>query len=373
MIMAKRNALPVIFDITAYCEPSAHFKFTRRIRNDFDVLAGEYAQSTWMLGSYGGKARLQTDVQGIGVATRMEVGRLSLREGRRKGLVQNAFEFFREACDKGLGSGPVERILMRFPNASDRPQERELIRQAYVEAFKQECAFLSREQNLLELGHCTVFQSVVQYLREDGLYHSAHRDNIEQVQRHLSQEVGRYENHKFYVRPEIADGSVPKLNFCYTGDSADRGVEAYIEGYTEVCPEFVDPVYFRRDRSQYVRLKDYERASRRFGGLWVLQGDLVRFLSPPQIGVLYLFFNEDLQPALDAYFSWEELRALQEGSQHIDPSLRYSPTFLEVVVEGMTRGGFLVERDGAYRLSPNFTDFQHVSFYELGEYGKVNQ
>ena len=31
-----------------------------------------------MLGSYGGKARLQTDVQGIGVATRMEVGRLSL-------------------------------------------------------------------------------------------------------------------------------------------------------------------------------------------------------------------------------------------------------------------------------------------------------
>ena len=81
MIMAKRNALPVIFDITAYCEPSAHFKFTRRIRNDFDVLAGEYSQSTWMLGSYGGKARLQTDVQGIGVATRIEVGRLSLREG----------------------------------------------------------------------------------------------------------------------------------------------------------------------------------------------------------------------------------------------------------------------------------------------------
>ena len=51
MIMDKRNAMPVIFDITAHCEPSAHFKFTRRIRNDFDVLAGEYAQSTWMLGS----------------------------------------------------------------------------------------------------------------------------------------------------------------------------------------------------------------------------------------------------------------------------------------------------------------------------------
>ena len=53
------------------------------------------------------------------------------------------------------------------------------------------------------------------------------------------------------------------------------------------------------------------RLGGRFGGIWVLQGDLVRFLSPPQIGLIYLFFNEDLQPELDAYFSWEKLRALQ--------------------------------------------------------------
>lgn len=373
MTTDKSNAMPIIFDFTAHCEPSTHFKFSRRIRKDFDALAGEYAESTWMLGSYGGKARLQTDVQGIGVATRMEVGRLSLRQGRRKGLVQSAFAFFRAACDKGLGSGPVERLLIRFPNASDRPRERELIRQAYLEAYEEECVFLSREQNLLELGHCTIYQSVVQYMREDGLFHSAHRDNIEQVQRHLHQEVGRYENHKFYVRPERADGPVPKLDFCYTGDKDDRGVEAYLEGYTEVRPEFVAPVDFSRNRDQYVRLNDYERASRRYGGIWVMQGDLVRFLSPPQIGVLYLFFNEDLQPQLDAYFSWDQLRALQEESNRIDPSLRYSPTFLEVVLEGMTRSSFLDERDGAYRLSTGFADYQHVSFYELGEFGKVYQ
>jgi hypothetical protein len=373
MTIDKQNSISTIFDFTAHCEPSAHYKFSRRVRRDFDILADEYAESTWMLGTFGGKARLQTDVQGIGVATRMEIGRLSLRRGRRKGLLQSAFELFREACDKGLGSGPVDRILVRFPDASDRPQERELIRQAYVEAYGEPCAFLSREQNLLELGYCTIYQSVVQYLREDGLYHSVHRDDIERVQRHLHQEVGRYENHKFYVRPESAAGAVPKLIFCYTGASADRGVEAYLEGYTEVRPEFVAAEHFSRDRGQYVRLKDYERASRRYGGLWVLQSDLVRYLSPPQIGVIYLFFNEDLQPELDAYFSWEQLRALQEQSSHVDPSLRYSPTFLEVALEGMTRGGFLEERDGAYKLIPGFADFQHVSFYELGEYGKANQ
>ena len=263
-------------------------------------------------------------------------------------------------------------MLVRFPNASDRPQERKLIGQAFREAYGTVCSFLSREKNLLELGHCNTYQSVVQYLREDGLYHSAHRDEIEQVQRHLLKEIGRYENHKFFVRPETADGPVPKVVFCYTGDQADRGVEAYIEGYTDVCQEFISIGQFRRDRDQYVKMEDYERASRRFGGIWVLQNDLVRFLSPPQIGLIYLFFNEDLQPELDAYFNWEQLRALQERSKYIDPSLRYSPTFLEVVLEGMVSSGFLEERDGTYRLFPGFADYQHVSFYELGEFGKVN-
>ena len=30
MITNKRNAMPVMFDITAHCETSAHFKFSRR-------------------------------------------------------------------------------------------------------------------------------------------------------------------------------------------------------------------------------------------------------------------------------------------------------------------------------------------------------
>ena len=38
----------------------------------------------------------------------------------------------------------------------------------------------------------------------------------------------------------------------------------------------------------------------------------------------------------------------------------------------MVRSGFLEERDGAYRLFPGFADYQHVSFYELGEFGKVD-
>ena len=49
--------LPKVFDVTVHYEPSAHFRFTRKIRNDFDELAREHAQSTWLLGSHGGKAR----------------------------------------------------------------------------------------------------------------------------------------------------------------------------------------------------------------------------------------------------------------------------------------------------------------------------
>ena len=74
-------SLPKIFDITAHFEPSAHFQYSRRVRKEFDVLARTYAKSTWMLGSHGGRARLQTDIKGIGVATRVEIGRLAFTGG----------------------------------------------------------------------------------------------------------------------------------------------------------------------------------------------------------------------------------------------------------------------------------------------------
>ena len=65
-----------------------------------------------------------------------------------------------------------------------------------------------------------VYQTIVQFMREDGRFHSAHRDSIETLLRHLHQEVGRYENHKFYVLPRKGVKAVPHIEFVYTGKSA---------------------------------------------------------------------------------------------------------------------------------------------------------
>lgn len=366
--------VPRVFDITAYFEPSAHFQYSRRIRNDFDKLAAEYSMSTWMLGSHGGKARLQTDIQGIGVSTRLEIGRLVFREGSQKRQIQSAFELFRAAQERHLASGDIDRLLVKFSKADERPRERDYIRQAYAAVFDEsECAFLNREQDTLELGHCVSYQSVVQYLREDGLYHSAHRDRIEKVRRHLQQEVGRYENHSFYVRPEAVENNIPRLEFCYTGAAADRRVEAFLEGYTGERPRFVDADEFARERARYVDLTDYEHASRRFGGLWVLQNDIVRYLFPQQVSVLYLFFDEDLEPELARRFGWDELYLRQQSSTRIPKAMRQSQTFLEMVLEGLVRNSFIDEADGTFQLAAGFERFLHVSFYQLGEYRKRHQ
>ncbi len=364
-------SMPKVFDITVYYEPSAHFRFTRKIRNDFGELARLHAQSTWLLGSHGGKARMQTDIQGIGLATRLEVGCLSLREGSQLQQLKSAFELSQAAGEQGLSSGKVERLLVRFPKAVMRPKERGQVRRAYSEIFDSPpCSFLALEPGLLELGHCSSYQSIVQFMREDGLFHSAHRDAIEIVLRHLHHEVGRYENHKFYVRPSAVVGSIPPIRFVYTGESRDRSIEAYIEGYTEIRPEFVVREEFQSERTAYIGLKDYERASRRFGGIWVLQGDLVRHLTPNQVGVLYLFFNADLQPEEGQYLSWEELHHRQGNSPHIGKSARLSPTFLDAVLEALLRDNFLVSSGNSFALYPEFVDFEHVSFYALGQYGK---
>ncbi len=362
---------PTVFDITAYYEPSAHFQYSRRIRDQFEHLAKQHYRSTWMLGRYGGLARMQTDIQGIGVATRIEVGRLVLREGRRQALIHSAFELFREAEEHGLVSGCIDRLLVYFPKADERPRERFYIGQAYAAVFAGvDCTFLNRELDLLELGHCVAYQSLVQYLREDGLYHSSHRGRIDTVHRHLQQEVGRYESYKFYVRPEAVAEGAPRLDFCYTGTVPDRKVEAFMQGYTGEQPVFVAPEDFRSERQSFVELTDYERASRRFGGLWILQQDIVRYLMPQQVNVLYLFMDEGLQPELDRVFSWDELFTRQRQSPYISRASRNSQTFLEMVLEGLVRNRFVLEDDGRFRLCPGFQDFQHVSFYQLGEYRK---
>ena len=378
LLEAAANAVPfkrpIVFDLVAYYEPSAHFQFSRRVRNIFNELAREYSRSTWLLGRYGGRAAMQTDIQGIGVASRVEIGRLVLREGSQFELIRSALQMFRECQDRELASGPVSRIVVLFPKADERPAERQVVRRAFIEVFGDEgdCFFLAAEEDRLEIGRCVQYQSLTNYLREDSLYHSVHRSRIDKVQRHLQQEVGRYESHRFFLLPEAAadPAAPPVVTFCYTGETADARVEAFMEGYTGERVEFIDAERYARDESRFTGLSDYERASRRFGSLWILQGDLVRRLMSQSASALYLFFDADLQPELQREFSWEELHQRQRQSPYIARASRNSQTYLEMVLEGLERHGF-VEVDGDhFRLAEGFADFRHVSFYNLGEYRK---
>jgi hypothetical protein len=370
----NKNAVlkqPTIFDLTAYFEPSSHYRFSRRVRNQFDDLARRYSSPTWLLGRFGGKARMQTDISGIGVASRVEVGRLSMREGSQEELIKSAFTLF-DACGQAeLVSGDMSRLLVYFKHCDKRQRERDLIRQAFAEVFDgRECCFLNAEVDMLEIGQAVKYQSLVQYMREDGPFHSKHRNRIDKVQRHLQQEVGRYENHHFFVRPGPGGEGIPKLDFVYTGSEADRTVEAFIEGYTDEKVIFIDPERFKGERSQLVGLKDYERASRRFGGVWVLQDDIVRLLLPQEVSVLYLFFDSQMQPETGRHMEWDDLYQRQRISPYVPPASRNSQTFLDMLLEGLVRKGFITELNGEYLLAPGFEHYQHVTFYTLGDYGK---
>lgn len=374
----KRRApiRPIVFDLVAHYEPSAHFQFSRRVRNDFDVLAKQYTQSTWLLGRYGGRPKMQTDIQGIGVASRVEIGRLVLREGKQAELISSAMKMFVACQDQNLASGPISRVLVNFPKANARPRERAVLRAAFDNDFSEfgedgsASCFLVWDIDRLEIGRCVAYQSLTQYLREDGIYHSSHRARIDTVQRHLQQEVGRYESHLFFVRPERQGEGRPTLTFCYTGDAPDRTVEAFMAGYTEEKLEFISAVDYQAQRSTFSSLSDYERASRRFGGLWILQADIVRNLTSQQVGAIYLFFDENLQPQTERDFSWDELYQRQRASTYIPRASRNSQTFLDMVLEEMVRSRFVTVEEDRYRLAEGFDQYQHVTFYQLDDYRK---
>ncbi|MCA9645094.1 MAG: hypothetical protein KC492_30600, partial [Myxococcales bacterium] len=295
----------------------------------------------------------------------------SLRGGSQMRLIESALRLFRESDERHLASGPISRILVHFKRCDERQAERDLIRQAFATVFDgANCCFLNYERDQLEIGQAVSYQSLVQYLREDGPYHSSHRSRIEIVQRHLQQEVGRYENHHFFVRPVLVEGGIPQIEFVYTGEYRDRKVEAFVEGYTEEKPIYIEPAAFRTQRATFVELKDYERASRRFGGVWVLQRDIVRLLLPQQVAVLYLFFDEQLFPEVERAFTWEQLYERQRMSPHIPAASRNSQTFLDMLLEGLALTRFIVREGDTYQLGPGFDQYQHVTFYQLGDYSK---
>ncbi len=94
------------------------------------------------------------------------------------------------------------------------------------------------------------------------------------------------------LRPDRTGCDRPEVTFCYTGPTPDHAVEVYLQTYVGETPEYVEPKLFQARRSRYVSLDDYERASRRFGSLWVLQGDVVRHLPAAHVGGLFLFFDQ---------------------------------------------------------------------------------
>ena len=361
--------MPTLFDMTAHYEASADFRFSSGARSRFESIARRHNERTWLLGKYGGRARLHSDVRGIGTATRVEVGRLSLKSGETcSRQVTDAFELFQEAEENRVASGPIDRILVAFRRAERKEHQRSQVHQAFVDVFDpQGCNFLLHNKHMLELGYCRRYQTLVEYLREDGLYHSVHRDRIESIQKHLQEQVGRYENYSFYLRPEAVGGGPPGVTFCYTGETPDRAVEIYLAAYVGETPEFVEPDRLLAERSNFVGLDDYERASRRFGSLWVLQGDVVRYLPATQVGGLYLFFDADLNPEVGRQLSWDELFRRQRACSRINLASRNSATYLDQLLEYLIEHGFVC-RDTEFGLHPDFPGFIHVSFDQLGEH-----
>ena len=78
-------------------------------------------------------------------------------------------------------------------------------------------------------------------MREDGRFHSAHRDSIETLLRHLHQEVGRYETTNFTFCP--VKGWRPfHISNLFILAKSEISIEAYVEGYTGIRPVFVDSI-----------------------------------------------------------------------------------------------------------------------------------
>ena len=361
---------PITYDLTAHYEPRAGFAVSPGVRRGLRDLARRHSRFTLMTGRHSGRPTLHTDIKGISVGTRLEVSRFVLRRSARRAVLAEALRLFHEASDLGVASGPVARLLVHFPRMLDRHPERQAAGEAYRDVFGRDCCFLTTYDRFLELGQVVLHQTLLQHLAESGPYHSNHQPRVEAVRSELNKQAGQYENHRFFTRPIPSNGEVPGIEFCYSGEKTNRVVELAMSQKTEEQLVFVAPGEVNARPDDYVSLSDYERGSRRYGTLWVLQNDLVRPLDRQHAAALYLFLDDDLRPEMDTAFDWQQLYDRLQRCSYISRAQRQSPTYLDLMLHKLTRSGFLVEERSRYRLDDRFAGYQHVTFYSMGSFDK---
>ena len=367
---SRKSFAPLCFDLTAHYEPRAGFALSPRVRRGFAKLADRYRRPTFMAGRHSGQPVIQTDIKGIAVGTRIEISRLALRPGRQAQVIGEVFELFDEAAKEKVASGPIRRITLHFRRSAERSAPRAAAADAFTRVFGSDCCFLTHKREELEIGRSVDHQALLEHLWESGPYHSCHQTRVEAVADELKSRAGRYENHRFFVEPQPRRGKVPTLRFLYTGGRRDALVEVAVAQRTEEHLIYVSRHELEDARTRYVTLNEYDRAARRFGTLWVMQGDLVQALDRQQASALYLFLDETSRLPVPGGLTWQELFERQKSCPRIGRASRNSPTFLEMSLYRLRKNGFVVAQGQRYRLHEDFKKFRHVTFYELGTYGK---
>lgn len=365
-----KKLLPQTFDLAAHYEPRADFALTANVRRALEDLSKKHSRMTFMTGRHSGRPELRTDIKGISVGTRIELSRLVFRKASLHESFVDALQMFKEADQLGVASGPLERITLSYPKHLLRPDPRARAAEAFTQVFGSKCCFFTTHNRLLEMGQVVEHQTLIEHLFESGPYHSDHIKRVEAVRSELQKQPGRYENHKVIVRPQFTPGEHPQVEFCYSGDEPDNLVEVAMRQKASERLRFITSAELAEHADRYVSLSDYEEGARRYGRLWVLQGDLVRNADRQRFAVIHLFFDAQDKPLLDRAFTWQELYERMRDCDRINRATRNSPSFLDLALRSLFDAGFIWTRDGKYQLAPGFEHFKHVTFYDLGSYDR---
>ena len=369
MVLTNIRLAPQTFDLIAYYEPRADFSLSVKVRRSLHELVQRHTRMTWMMGKHSGRPVMHTDIRGISIGTRIEVSRIVMRRHAQVNILSETFFLFVEAAERCISSGPIHRMTVHFSKAR-RSEPRAAAKQAFQNVFGSDCCFLARHKQPLEIGRAVVHQTLLEHLFESGAYNCIHQPRIEAVANEMQKSPGRYENHRFFVMPAARPGKLPRLQFCYSGRRPDRLAETAMRQKTEEHLAFVDAETLDEQSESYVSLSDYERASRRYGTLWVMQGDLIRALDRQRAAVLYLFLDEFNQEHPDRWYDWDRLYERQQQCPRINRASRNSSISLDISLGHLVESQCLLREKDRFTLHPAFTDFKHATFYALGQYNK---
>ncbi|MBM4084883.1 MAG: hypothetical protein FJ272_08855 [Planctomycetes bacterium] len=359
---------PLIIDMNARYEPESGYFVSAGIEKKFAELAARHTETVLFGGHYGGVPRLYTEPHGLSASTRIDVGRMIWSSTAIYAKIEEVLMLFREAQECEVASGGVISLRFVFNTQKNVKDYLNIAKEAFVKVYGPEFGddpVFYDAYSYFELGKAKIHQSLREHIYDSGPYNYKSRLLLEKLQTDIVAEEGTYEQVVIYTvikrKAEKDEDRAPRL--VYACEERKPVIEERVQKACERPIEHIRPSQVKDFGKDICTFKEYLVATRRHGTVYLLKDDIIRSIKRDYVALLVVFIEAQGEP-----MDWQTIFEKIKQSTRVSKAYSESASYVDLGLEDLLRADLVAKDQDLFRLTLNFDEVKHATYYTLGEY-----